>query len=121
MVKQLLALIMVVASTAHADSLEDWSDLDKTLLAASSAMIITDWAQTRYIVKNSDRYHERNLIMGPYPSMGTVNTYFVAGLAANYLMAKYYPESRTEILIAVTVVEGVTIRNNRMLGIRFAF
>jgi hypothetical protein len=53
--------------------------------------------------------------------MGTVNSYFIAGLAANYLTAKYYPESRTEILIAVTVTQGITVRNNRMLGIRFAF
>jgi hypothetical protein len=121
MLKHLLAMILFVASSAHADSLESWSDLDKTLLATSSALIIADWAQTRYVVKNSDRYYERNQIMGTHPSMGTVNSYFMVGLAANYLIAKHYPESRTEILIAVTVAQGITVRNNRMLGIRFAF
>jgi hypothetical protein len=121
MIKHLLALAVLLASTlAHAEPLEDWTDTDKMLLASSTVMIMADWAQTRYIVRHPE-YHERNRIMGPHPTMGIVNSYFIGALAANYLIAEYFPGTRTELLIAVTVVEGITVRQNRMLGLRFAF
>lgn len=117
----LLSITLLFTQFTHA---EEWSELDKKLLIASEVLLVADWMQTRQIVKNPDRYHETNPILGKHPSLGEVNTYFISCMVANYYLADWLgndDNKRTIYLSTVTVVQGVTVRNNYLLGLRFAF
>lgn len=117
----LLSVTLFFTQFANA---EEWSELDKKLLIASEVLLAADWMQTRQIAKNPDRYYETNPILGKHPSTGEVNTYFISCMVANYYLADWLGDSgnkRTIYLSTVTVVQGVTVRNNYLLGLRFAY
>ena len=48
-------------------------------LILSTALLIGDWGQTRYIKEAPDR-HEQNIVMGKDPSLKQINIYFIKKL-----------------------------------------
>jgi len=124
-----LALLLLAAcvSIARAD---DWSTADTVRQGALTALLVADWAQTRWIVKNPGDVHERNLILGPHPSTGQVNNYFamvaVGHAAVSYTLPRDWSffglhfnprEAWSYVWIGV---ELETVRAN-YVGIRYGF
>ena len=100
----------------------NWTPADKALLATSTALLIVDWGQTRYIAKNPDRFHELNPILGRHPSVGRVNTYFATAIIGNYLLADWLgPTNRKLYLGGITALETVVVIRNNGIGIKVAF
>lgn len=101
---------------------QEWSKADKALFATSSVLLATDWAQTRYIAKHSDIYHENNVLLGKHPAVGTVNAYFAGTLVANYLLMDYLsPENRKYFQYVLIGVEGTAVAHNAHIGIKLDF
>jgi len=103
---------------AHA---HDWTAEEKGWAAAWLATRAVDWAQTRHIARNPERFHELNPFIGRHPSLGEVNRSFLMTTGLGLLMAHYLPQYRKGMLQAwVAVSVGMTARN-AAIGIRMEF
>lgn len=120
--RALIIALALLPALAVAQSSE-WKPIDKALLVGSTAMLVVDWGQTRYIAKHPDTYHELNPILGKHPSLSRVNAYFSAAIVGNYLIAEYLipPEARSLYLGVVTGVELAVVGRNKHLGIKLSF
>jgi hypothetical protein len=116
-----------VASTTTLCSLgtakaEDWSTSTKILTMSAMALTVADWGQTRDIVKSNGRYVELNRILGPQPSMGKVNAYFVGMLVSQFLVAEFLPDPyKTMVLSGVIGMELQAVGNNKSIGLKINF
>lgn len=115
------AVLLAAGLNANAQGLSDWSTLDKTLLAASTAAHIVDWGQTRTIAMNPDRWIERNPLLGDHPSVGSVNTYFISRLILIPVLAHYLPEYRTAILSLWLAIGVGYSGHNHNIGLRMTW
>ena len=115
------ALILALALLALPAHAHDWTDSEKRWAAAWIATRAVDWAQTRHVARNPDRFREINPFFGRHPSLGEVNRNFVLTTAAGLLAAHYLPQYRKTMLqVWFAVGVGVTARN-AAIGIRMEF
>ena len=98
-----------------------WTGPQKEALIASELMLAADWAQTRQIARNPALFRELNPILGEHPSVGRVNTYFLAAMTLNYLFADWLGDNREFYLGAIAVSEGVVVNRNASLGLKVRF
>ena len=116
-----LALILAFISLP-AFAGEPWSTQDKVLFGVSTTLLVADWAQTRTIAKNPDRWYETNPLLGKHPSVSRVNNYFATTLVANYFITDYLsPKWRTRFQGGLIAVELVVVGNNKRIGIGMSF
>lgn len=91
-----------------------------TILALS--LMTMDYAQTRTIADNPQKYEERNPILGKHPSIGRVNTYFLASeasfLALHYTLPEKYGKYHAYFVIGM---EGYCVTNNLRIGVHMTF
>ena len=98
-----------------------WTEAEKGWAAAAVTFTLIDWAQTRHIARNPDRWRELNPLLPQHPTLGQVNRHFIRSIAAGAALVYFLPEYRLPILKTITVVQfGVTARN-AYLGIRMEF
>lgn len=91
------------------------------LTAAAVLLLCADWSQTRYIAKHPDTCREINVILGPHPTVGSVNVYFAACIGATILAANLLPALWALIAGGLLVsVEAFVVIRNHTLGVRFA-
>src|SRR3990167_2148379 len=97
-----ILVFFCLVSVAHAD---EWTKADTYRQAAVTTLLVADWAQTRYIAKRpcenagggtqcQDPYLEKGLALpfiGEHPSVGRVNSYFIAGILGNYAISHTLP------------------------------
>jgi hypothetical protein len=121
MKKTIGVVLMATSLTTNAQSLSDWSTLDKTLLVASTATNVVDWGQTRTIAMNPDQWRERNPLLGDHPSVGRVNTYFISRLILIPVLAHYLPEYRTAILSLWLAIGVGYSGHNHIIGLRMTW
>lgn len=88
-------------------------------LAVSSASLAIDWCQTRTAASGgwAGGYVEGGMptasVIGPQPSAGAVDAYFVVGSVALIGAAQLVPEKyRPLAYVAISAVEIIAIRNN---------
>jgi hypothetical protein len=98
----------------------------------AEALLVADHGQTLEIAAQPEKWYEKNPILGPYPSRGEVNAYFMAVEVLHPIVAWALP---TEACIArwlpcdwraawqhVTImVQAGSVNNNYQLGIGFGF
>jgi hypothetical protein len=122
-----LLACFAVASTTTLCSLgtakaEDWSTSTKILATSAMVLTVADWGQTRDIVKSNGQYIELNRILGPRPSMSAVNTYFVATLATQYIVAEFLPDPyKTMVLSGMLGISLQAVGNNKSIGLKINF
>src|SRR5882672_9397495 len=95
----LLFGLILVASAAHAG--DDWTTGDTVRQGILTGLLIVDWGQTRYIVKHpqdptkQDGTYawraESNPLLGSYPSMAKVNTYFSVAIIGHAAISYALP------------------------------
>jgi len=115
-------LLTLLAAPVHA--WQDWSKSDQQMFVASSIAITADWATTRWAADNNwpNNTWEKNQVMGRYPSVRTVDTYFVVMLISNYIIADMLPGQYRGLYFTVrTVTHGSAALNNIELGWRMRF
>jgi hypothetical protein len=134
MKKAIIVIILLSALPAIARA-GDWfaplSKTDMALMAVDTALLATDWGQTRYIATHPGEYHELNPLLGPHPSVGTVDAHIAAAIPLYWLTAWALPPkedhgykrfiNREYLSIAVAVYEGANIGNNARVGIGIKF
>lgn len=116
--KAALLALALLAMPAHA---HDWTAPEKGWAAAWLATRAVDWAQTRHIARNPDRFRELNPLIGRHPSLGEVNRHFIVSTALMFAAAHYLPQYRTRLLQVYVVVGAGYVVHNIGIGVRFQF
>lgn len=110
--------LLLLAMPAQA---RDWTNEELGWGAAAAAVRLADWAQTRNIVRNPDRFREVNPIIGEHPSMGRVDGVFILGSALLFAAAHYFPEYRRSILQVYVVIGSGVVARNASIGVKMSF
>lgn len=84
--------------------------------------MIADWAQTRTIAKNPDKFKEFNKIEGTHPTVAKVNAYHTIGIISHagisYLLPRGYRDAWQYIWIGIEIE---AVRHNYRVGIKMDF
>ena len=134
-IKKTIIVIILLSALQNVAYAGDWfaplSKTDMALIAADTALLATDWGQTRYIATHPGEYHELNPLLGPHPSVSTVNAHFTVAIPLYWLTAWALPTkedhgykrfiNREYLTIAVAVYEGANVGNNARVGIGIKF
>ncbi len=115
------ALMLAILLIAWPVSARDWTGEEIGWGAAAAAVRLADWAQTRNIVRNPDRFREVNPIIGEHPSMGRVDGVFILGSALLFAAAHYFPEYRRSILQVYVVIGSGVVARNASIGVKMSF
>lgn len=96
-----------------------WNSLDIALASAFTASLMIDAAQTRSLARDGwEGFREANPILGPAPSVRTINVYTaVVGLGVLGAAAVVPPRVRPWLLGAALAVEAFTISHTVRQGI----
>lgn len=100
-----------------------WSSTHIALASAFTVALLVDAAQTRSLARQGwPGFQETNPLLGPFPSVGRVNTYTaVAGLSVLAVAAAAPPRVRSWVLGAALVVEALTVGGNVRSGLPLRF
>ena len=100
---------------------DEWTTTNKTLFATSTALLVADWGQTRYISKHPD-YYETNPLLGEHPSTSRVDNYFAGVLIGNFLLTHFLSAKyRNYFQILLIGSELRAVSNNHAIGVKIAF
>jgi len=101
---------------------ESWDGVDTFLGVTTTAALVADWGQTRYMAQHPAEFKEKNRILGEHPSVGRVNVYFATYVIGALLVADWLaPDNRKLFLCVISVVELSAVRHNRSIGVKFSF
>jgi len=122
MTKILSIALLLLSLNIHADSRE-WTNEEKVWGAAAGTLLLADWATTLNMTQryNEGYYEKYNVLLGPKPSAGAVNLYFLTVTPAVFLAADYFSNYRKEILQATSLVELIMVNNNLRIGLKIQF
>lgn len=99
-----------------------WRGQDIQRQVAITVLLAADWAQTRQIARNPQRWEELNPLLGSHPSEVRVRNYFLAVAAASAMLTVALPEEwRESAQLGQVKLEGLTVLRNRQIGLRFSF
>jgi hypothetical protein len=116
--KYMAILMMLFSITAEAD----WSRADTTRQSIFTGVLALDWAQTRYIAKHPDEFHEINTILGEHPTTGRVDKYFASATLIHWGASYVLPDKYRAIWQNVSIgFEAGVVARNINLGIGFKF
>lgn len=117
--KTFIIALLLVSSSAFAD---EWTRTD-TYREATYLMLHTmDWAQTRNIARNPDRWREQNYFLGKHPSVSQVDQYFIATGTLQFAVAYYLPAEYRKAFQYVTIgIEGGAVAHNFSIGVGIKF
>lgn len=116
----LLCLSWFAMNQANAQSLE-WTNTQKGLAVAAVMLHTIDWGQTRHIASNLHKWRELNPVIGPAPSRGRVNGYFLLTGVTIGLMAHFMPRFRTTLLSVYVGGQVLNTARNFSLGLKMSF
>ena len=120
--KELLLLWVGLSYPAVCLAAEPWDRTDIALGLTSTAALVVDWGQTRYIAKHPKQCSETNPYLGEHPSIGRVDAYFTGVIVGNLLLGNWLtPDKRKLLFGAVIVTELLVIGKNRAVGIKVEF
>jgi len=119
--KKLLLLFIAFANLAWAET-PAWTQEQQVWAATAGALMLADWATTRYGSRHWDEgYYENNVLLGSHPSTSRVDLHFLLAIPAVYLAADAFPEYRTLILQVISGVELIAVGNNLRIGWKLNF
>lgn len=120
MKKYILLTFLTFSTSTYAFELPS----DDTLYTVGTLMIVADWAQTKQISRNPDRWDEINPILGEEPHPDRVDAYFaIATIGYNVVGRKFVNTPTKKVLYhgSIMLMQGWALTNNVSLGVRMKF
>ena len=115
----ILAFLLFVSTSAFAD---EWTSTDTKREAVYLTLHTLDWAQTRNIARNPDKWYEQNAVLGKHPSVSQVDRYFITTGVLQFAIAYYLPAEYRKAFQYVTIgIEGGAVAHNFSIGISARF
>lgn len=120
---RILVLFFCLITPVRAGELGSlWSEEDKSLQRAYYFVLAIDWAQTRYIAKHPQDYHETNRLLGVHPSTREVDRYFLSVGLLQLGIAHVLPPGWRRVFQHFVISQHYTAaENNYQLGIGLDF
>jgi hypothetical protein len=120
----LFALLFL--SSFNACAFDEWSDADVKREAVYLAFHAMDWAQTRNIARNPDKYEESGIVarqvIGAHPSIAQVDAYIIGSAIAQYAIAQALPTEYRTIFQYVTIGDAAnSVVGNFRIGLKIQF
>ena len=118
--KHILTILLFLPAIALADP---WTTGEKVAEGTYLTLHVVDLMQIRYIAKHPSRYYESfNSILGPHPSIGRVNMWFLGTAIAQPIIASLLPsEWRRAWLAAGIGMEFALTTHNAAVGIKMNY
>jgi hypothetical protein len=129
-----LAFITLISIfNADAGAGQFWSEdpVTNTLIISSNALILVDWAQTRYGANRPDQFEETGWaknFTGRRPTSGDVTRYNLGALVLMNTAGYFLPEKaetfgmtwnpKKSLYFTVTSVQAHTVHNNAEVGVK---
>lgn len=90
--------------------------------AAANTLMLLDWAQTRNIARNPERWYETNPLLGNHPSAAEVDVYFLASLITINGVGTALPKRWSRHWFqAFAFHQALHVLSNQQLGISVRF
>lgn len=122
MKKIILVIVLILAFPYIAKAENEWTTTDKVLFGTFVTLHAVDYAQTRYIVKHSDKYKEGNFLLGSKPSQEIVDGVFLGTLAVIGAASYYLPEKERRYLLSIaSMLKVAVVSNNFSIGVGMSF
>ena len=94
---------------------------DYALLGTSTTLLAADWLTSVDAIRRG-RNPETNVLIGPHPSVGRLNTYMALTAIANLSVARISkPSLRRAVWVVVSAVEARAILRNLSIGYHLNF
>lgn len=117
----ILASLIMVAACSVAYS-ADLTEAEAIKQRGFLVLLGYDWATTRDIAENCDKYHETNPAMGKCPEKNRINAYFLSVAAIHSLTVLQLSHKNRAILQNISLfLEAGYVANNYALGLRANF
>ena len=111
--------LLFISFSAFAD---EWTAADTKREAVYLTLHTLDWAQTRNIARNPNKWTESNVILGKHPSVLQVDRYFIATGVLHFAVAHYLPTEYRKAFQYVTIgIEGGAVAHNFSIGVGVKF
>ena len=99
-----------------------WSTADTYRQSGVVALMGIDWAQTRKIAQNPDKYSEMNPVLGSHPSTEKVDAYFLTCAAAHTVVSMVLPPEYRVLWQYIWIgLEAGTVAHNASIGLGVGF
>jgi hypothetical protein len=124
-----LATVVVTSCQIEPARASEWTPThENTLVVAAVAATLLDWGQTRGLarqgwVDRGEQRHEKNPLLGPYPTVQKVDRHFVISLlVSGVVYCVLPPEYRRYYAASVLAVEAAAVGHNGLnVGVRVRF
>jgi hypothetical protein len=108
--------------SVNACAFDEWTTNDTYRQAAFLVLDAADWAQTRNIARNPDKWNETNPSLGAHPSTTDVDKYFVGMALINTSIAYALPSDYRAAFQYLSIgYESGFVRRNLSIGINAKF
>ncbi len=115
-------LVLVLLLPANVFALDKWDKGDTIREAIYLSAWTVDWLQTRYTATHLNSYRELNPILGSQPSIGRVNSYFIAGAAAHVGISYILPKKLRKPWQYITIgYQAGAVAKNFNIGVGLHF
>jgi len=119
-------MIIVLVGMLFASSIvkaeESWTSADTNRELVYASFHVMDWAQTRNISRNPDKWYETNALLGRHPSTDKVDLYFLLTWVGHYLVADNLSPRNRKLFQNVTILlEAGYVTHNLSLGVNIKF
>lgn len=116
----IVALFLLAPLSAHAG--DKWDSVDLGLFAGFQALTLVDYAQTRHITDNPNRFYERNKILGTHPDAAAVAHYFVARNVLMWGVAEVLPSDFRKLFLGSSIgLQFYYVQSNYRLGVKLEY
>jgi hypothetical protein len=115
-------LLQVVMPADPVEASGVWTQEDVSYQLLYSTLHVLDWKQTRSIARHPQSFYETNPILGTYPSVKAVDTYFLATAIGHILVAHFLPPDQRRIWQRTWIgIERNYVDSNLKIGITVSF
>ena len=119
MLRVFVLSVALLAGSAQAD---DWTTADTQREAVYMVMHAMDWAQTRTIARNPDKWGEANPILGRHPPIDRVDAYFAMAALTHVAVSAALPiEYRSAWQYVSITIEAMYVMHNVSAGVNIKF
>jgi hypothetical protein len=121
--KLLLALLLVFSTSTVAD---EWTHADAQREYAYLVLHAIDWAQTRTIARNPDKYAEGGIVasrvIGAHPDVWQVDSYMIGSAFLVMAVSRALPAEYRRVFQYVTIGDSAySVAHNFNIGLMINF
>lgn len=119
---KILILFLIFLFPFQVYALDKWTTQNTLLEATGQGLYLIDFSQTLQIANQSEKYYERNPLLGSHPPRETIYLYFGLGAIVHFTVSYFLPEPyRTAWQTSTIILQLPVVGHNFQIGLGFKF